>query len=93
MSFDDIDFIEINEAFSSVIYACCTDLGLDWEDDRFNPWGGAIALGHPTGATGCRLIGSNVHQLEESGKEYAISSMYVGLGMALATIVRNENPR
>jgi acetyl-CoA acetyltransferase family protein len=93
MSFDDMDFIEINEAFSSVIYACCDDLGLDWEEDRFNPWGGAIALGHPTGATGCRLIGSNVHQLEESGKEYAISSMCVGLGMALATIVKNENPK
>jgi len=93
MSFNDMDFIEINEAFSSVIYACCTDLGLDWEEDRFNPWGGAIALGHPTGATGCRLIGSNVHQLEESGKEYAISSMCVGLGMGLATIVKNENPR
>ena len=93
MTFDDISFIEINEAFSSVIHACCYDLGLDWKDERFNPWGGAIALGHPTGATGCRLIGSNVHQLEESGKEYAISSMCVGLGMALATIVKNEHPK
>ncbi|MFW9822475.1 MAG: thiolase family protein [Candidatus Thorarchaeota archaeon] len=93
ISFDDMDFIEINEAFSSVIYACCTDLGLDWEDERFNPWGGAIALGHPTGATGCRLIGTNIQQLEDSGKEYAISSMCVGLGMGLATIVRNENPK
>jgi acetyl-CoA C-acetyltransferase len=93
MTFDDLSFIEINEAFSSVIHACCYDLGLDWNDERFNPWGGAIALGHPTGATGCRLIGSNVHQLEESGKEYAISSMCVGLGMALATIVKNEHPK
>jgi acetyl-CoA acyltransferase len=93
MSFDDMNFIEINEAFSSVIYACCSDLGLDWNEERFNPWGGAIALGHPTGATGCRLIGSNLHQLEESGKEYAISSMCVGLGMALATIIKNENPK
>ena len=93
MTFDDMSFIEINEAFSSVIHACCYDLKLDWNDERFNPWGGAIALGHPTGATGCRLIGSNVHQLEESGKEYAISSMCVGLGMALATIVKNEHPK
>ncbi|MHA2399770.1 MAG: thiolase family protein [Promethearchaeota archaeon] len=93
MSFDDMNFIEINEAFSSVIYACCSDLGLDWNEERFNPWGGAIALGHPTGATGCRLIGSNLQQLEESGKEYAISSMCVGLGMALATIIKNENPK
>jgi acetyl-CoA C-acetyltransferase len=93
MSFDDMAFIEINEAFSSVIYACCHDLGLDWNEDRFNPWGGAIALGHPTGATGCRLIGSNLHQLEQSGKEYAISSMCVGLGMAVCTILRNEYPK
>ncbi len=93
MTFDDMSFIEINEAFSSVIHACCYDLGLDWNDDRFNPWGGAIALGHPTGATGNRLIGTNVHQLEKSGKEFAISSMCVGLGMALATIIKNEHPK
>lgn len=93
MTFDDMSFIEINEAFSSVIHACCHDLGIDWRDERFNPWGGAIALGHPTGATGCRLIGSNLHQLENSGKEYAISSMCVGLGMGLATIIRNEHPK
>ncbi|MHA1192397.1 MAG: thiolase family protein [Promethearchaeota archaeon] len=93
MTFDDMSFIEINEAFSPVIFACCHDLGLDWNDPRFNPWGGAIALGHPTGATGTRLIGTNVQQLEESGKEFAISSMCVGLGMGSATIVRNEHPK
>lgn len=93
MTFDDMSFIEINEAFSPVVHACCYDLGIDWEDPRFNPWGGAIALGHPTGMTGCRLIGSNVHQLEDSGKEFAISSMCVGFGMAIATIVRNEHPK
>ncbi len=91
MTFDDMSFIEINEAFSSVIHACCTDLRLDWNDPRFNAWGGAIALGHPTGMTGCRLIGTNLHQLEKTGKEYAISSMCVGLGMAIATIIKNEN--
>jgi acetyl-CoA acetyltransferase family protein len=91
MTFDDMDFIEINEAFSSVVWACCNELGLDWKDPRFNPWGGAIALGHPTGMTGARLIGSNVHQLEESGKDYAISSMCVGFGMAIATIVKKES--
>jgi acetyl-CoA C-acetyltransferase len=79
LTFDDMAFIEINEAFSSVIHACCYEMGLDWKDERFNPWGGAIALGHPTGATGNRLIGTNLTQLELSGKEYAISSMCVGL--------------
>ncbi|MFX1354197.1 MAG: thiolase family protein [Promethearchaeota archaeon] len=92
MTLNDMDYIEINEAFSPVVYASCYDLDLDWKDEKFNPWGGAIALGHPTGATGCRLIGTNVHQLEKSGKEFAISSMCVGLGMGAATIVRNENP-
>jgi acetyl-CoA acyltransferase len=93
MTLDDMDFIEINEAFSPVVYASCYELGLDWKDPKFNPWGGAIALGHPTGATGCRLIGTNLHQLELSGKEYAISSMCVGLGMGAATIVKNEHPK
>lgn len=93
MTLDDMAFIEVNEAFSPVVYASCYDLGLDWKDERFNPWGGAIALGHPTGMTGTRLIGSNLHQLEESGKEYAISSMCVGLGMGAATIIRNEHPK
>jgi len=93
MNIDDMDYIEINEAFSPVVYASCYELGLDWKDPRFNVWGGAIALGHPTGATGCRLIGTNLHQLELSGKEYAISSMCVGLGMGAATIIRNEHPK
>ncbi len=93
MTLDEMDYIEINEAFSPVVWACCKELGINWDDSRFNPWGGAIALGHPTGMTGCRLIGSNIHQLEASGKEYAISSMCVGFGMAIATIVRNENPK
>lgn len=91
MTFDDMSFIEINEAFSPVVWACCKELGLDWNDPRFNPWGGAIALGHPTGMTGCRLIGSNLHQLEDSGKDYAISSMCVGFGMAIATIIKRES--
>ena len=93
MTLDDMDFIEVNEAFSPVVYASCYELGLDWKDERFNPWGGAIALGHPTGATGCRLIGTNLQQLEQSGKEYAISSMCVGLGMGAGTIIKNEHPK
>ncbi len=90
MTMDDMDFIEINEAFSPVVYACCKELNIDWHDPRFNAWGGAIALGHPTGMTGARLIATNVSQLEQSGKDYAISSMCVGFGMAIATIVKRE---
>ena len=91
MTIDDMDFVEINEAFSPVVWGCCKEIGIEWSDPRFNPWGGAIALGHPTGMTGCRLIGSNVHQLEDSGKDYAISSMCVGFGIAIATIVKRES--
>jgi acetyl-CoA acyltransferase len=90
MTFDDMSFIEINEAFSPVVWSCCKELGLDWNDPRFNAWGGAIALGHPTGFTGLRLIGSNMHQLEQKGGDYAISSMCVGFGMAIATIIKKE---
>jgi len=90
MTWYDMDFIEINEAFSPVVYACCKDLGIDWQDPRFNAWGGAIALGHPTGMTGARLIASDVSRLEQTGKDYAISSMCVGFGMATATIVKKE---
>lgn len=90
MTMDDMDFIEINEAFSPVVWACCKELGIDWNDPRFNPWGGAIALGHPTGFTGARLIGTNMQQLIQNNKEYAISSMCVGFGMSTATIIKNE---
>ena len=93
LTFDDMAFIEINEAFSPVVWTCCKELGIDWKDPRFNPWGGAIALGHPTGMTGCRLIGTNLLQLEKTGKEFAISSMCVGFGMSIATIVKNENSK
>jgi len=89
-TFDDMDFIEINEAFSTVVFACCHDLGIDWRDERFNVWGGAIALGHPTGFTGTRLIGTNLQQLEQFNKTYAISSMCVGFGMGQATIIKRE---
>ncbi|MGQ4873303.1 MAG: thiolase family protein [Promethearchaeia archaeon] len=90
MTLDDMDFIEINEAFSPVVWACCKELGIDWEDPRFNVWGGAIALGHPTGMTGARLIGTNMQQLIQNNKEYAISAMCVGFGMSIATIIKNE---
>ena len=89
-SLDDMDFIEINEAFSTVVYASCKDLGLDWRDERINQWGGAIAIGHPTGMTGCRFIGSLTHQLETYGKSYGFATLCVGLGMGIGCIVKRE---
>jgi acetyl-CoA acetyltransferase family protein len=90
LKLDDMDVIEINEAFSTVVYASCHDLGLKWDDPRLNPLGGAIAIGHPTGCTGARLLGTITHQLEASGKKYGIGSLCVGLGMGIAGIIKRE---
>ncbi len=89
-SLDDMDVIEMNEAFSTVVYACCKDLGLDWHDKRLNPLGGAIAIGHPTGMTGCRLLGTITNQLETSGKSYGFGTLCVGLGMGIGGIMKRE---
>jgi acetyl-CoA acetyltransferase len=89
-SLDDMDVIEMNEAFSTVVYACCKDLGLDWHDKRLNPLGGAIAIGHPTGMTGCRLLGTLTNQLETTGKSYGFGTLCVGLGMGIGGIMKRE---
>ncbi len=89
-SLDNMDFIEINEAFSTVVYACCKDMNLDWRDERINQWGGAIAIGHPTGMTGCRFIGTLTNQLETYGKSYGFGTLCVGLGMGIGCIVKRE---
>lgn len=88
LKLDDMSVIEVNEAFSTVVYATCHDLNFSWKDERLNPWGGAIALGHPTGMTGCRLIGTIIHQLEKSGKDYGVGTMCIGLGMGGAVVVK-----
>ncbi len=89
-SLDDMDYIEMNEAFSTVVYACCKDLGLDVKDKRLNQWGGAIAIGHPTGMTGCRLLGTLTNQMETYGKSYGFGTLCVGLGMGIGGIMKRE---
>jgi len=90
LTLDDMSVIEINEAFSTVVYASAFDLGFDWRDERFNRWGGAIAIGHPTGMSGCRLIGTTLTQLEQMGKDYGVASLCVGFGMGIAVVVKRE---
>jgi acetyl-CoA C-acetyltransferase len=85
LSIDDIDLIEINEAFASVVLAWQRETGAPM--DRTNTFGGAIALGHPLGATGARLMTTLVHQLRRGGGRYGLQTMCEGGGMANATII------
>lgn len=83
----DMDIIEINEAFASQVLGCLKGLGLALDDPRVNPNGGAIALGHPLGASGARLALSTARALQESGKRYAVVSLCIGVGQGLAMII------
>ncbi|NMP20842.1 thiolase family protein [Sulfobacillus harzensis] len=85
LRFDDMDVIEINEAFASVVLAWGEEYHPDWE--RVNPNGGAIALGHPLGASGGRLVLTALHELERRQGRYALITMCIGWGMAVATII------
>ena len=87
LSLDDMDVIEINEAFASVVLQTVADLGLEDRMADVNPNGGGISLGHPLGATGARLTATLVSELERRGARYGIASMCVGFGMAIAGIV------
>ncbi len=85
MSLDDIDLIEINEAFASVVLAWAAETGADL--NRVNVNGGAIALGHPLGATGARLMTTLLHELERTGGRYGLQTMCEGGGQANVTII------
>jgi acetyl-CoA C-acetyltransferase len=82
---EDIDLVEINEAFASVVLAWQRETG--WDLDRVNVNGGAIALGHPLGATGTRLMTTLLHELERSGGRYGLQTMCEGGGQANVTII------
>ncbi|GAA3810848.1 acetyl-CoA C-acetyltransferase [Sphaerisporangium flaviroseum] len=85
MKIDDIDVVEINEAFASVVLAWLRETGA--EAERVNPSGGAIALGHPLGATGARLMTSLLHELERTGGRYGLQTMCEGGGQANVTVI------
>jgi acetyl-CoA C-acetyltransferase len=85
LTLDDIDLVEINEAFASVVLAWLADTGAD--PDRVNVNGGAIALGHPLGATGARLMTTLLHELERTGGRYGLQTMCEGGGQANVTII------
>jgi 3-oxoadipyl-CoA thiolase len=83
----DIDLVELNEAFASQVLACARELELDL--DRLNVNGGAIALGHPLGASGARLIGTLIYEMRRRGAQRGLATMCIGVGQGLATVVEN----
>ncbi|MBA1306953.1 3-oxoadipyl-CoA thiolase [Stutzerimonas stutzeri] len=87
LAVSDFDVIELNEAFAAQGLAVTRDLGLADDDARVNPNGGAIALGHPLGMSGARLVLTTVHQLERSGGKLGLATMCVGVGQGLALVV------
>ncbi len=91
MTLNQIDIIELNEAFASQSLACIRELGLDDCDERINPNGGAIALGHPLGMSGARIIQTAMIELEEQKKEFAICTLCVGVGQGMAVLLQNVN--
>jgi len=87
LSIEQMDVIEFNEAFASQAIAVCRRLGLQDDDPRVNPNGGAIAIGHPLGASGARLVTTALNQLERQQGRYALCSMCVGVGQGVALII------
>jgi len=88
LDIDQIGIVEINEAFASQAIACLAELGVDWRDEaRVNPGGGAIALGHPLGASGARLAGTAALALHYTGHRYALVTMCIGVGQGIATVL------
>jgi 3-oxoadipyl-CoA thiolase len=83
----DIDVVELNEAFASQVLASMRELGFD--HDRLNVNGGAIALGHPLGCSGARLIGTLAHELRRRGGRYGVATMCIGVGQGLAAVIEN----
>jgi acetyl-CoA C-acetyltransferase len=85
ITLEDVDLIELNEAFAAMTVACVRELGLD--GDRVNVNGGAVALGHPVGATGARLLVTLLHELERTGGRYGVATMCAGGGLGSAAVI------
>ena len=87
LTLDQMNVIELNEAFAAQSLACMRELGLADNDPRVNPNGGAIAIGHPLGMSGARLLLTAAHELRETGGQYALCTMCIGVGQGMATII------
>jgi acetyl-CoA acetyltransferase len=87
ITLNDIDIIELNEAFAAQVLACTRALGIADDDARLNPNGGSIALGHPLGVTGARIAFSAALELQRSNKRYALVTMCIGVGQGYAAVL------
>jgi 3-oxoadipyl-CoA thiolase len=87
LTLDDMDIIELNEAFSAQSLACIREMGLKGDDARINPNGGAIALGHPLGVSGTRIVQTAALELQKQNKRYALCTMCIGVGQGYATVI------
>jgi 3-oxoadipyl-CoA thiolase len=87
LEIDDIDLVELNEAFASQALASMRELGID--HDRLNVNGGAIAIGHPLGCSGARLLGTLAHELRRRGGRYGLATLCIGVGQGLAVVIEN----
>jgi acetyl-CoA acetyltransferase len=89
---DDVGLVELNEAFAAQVLACLHEWGMDADDERLNPNGGSIALGHPLGASGARILTTLVHEMV--GREdvrYGLATMCIGVGQGIAMVVERVN--
>jgi acetyl-CoA acyltransferase len=89
LSLADINLIELNEAFAAQSLAVLQELGLDREDERVNPNGGAIALGHPLGCSGSRILVTLIHELRRRQLQFGLATMCIGVGQGIAVVVEN----
>jgi acetyl-CoA acetyltransferase family protein len=89
LTIDQIDLVELNEAFASQVIACARELDIDLR--KLNVNGGAIALGHPLGCSGARIMTTLIHEMKKRGTRYGLATMCIGVGQGIATIVENIN--
>jgi 3-oxoadipyl-CoA thiolase len=89
LTLDQMDILELNEAFAAQVLACTRKMGLADNDPRINPNGGAIALGHPLGMSGARILCSAARELQRTGKRYALVTMCIGVGQGYATVIEH----
>lgn len=87
LTLDQMDVLELNEAFAAQVLACTRTMGLDDRDSRINPNGGAIALGHPLGMSGARILLAAANQLQRTGGRYALATMCIGVGQGYAAVI------